>query len=1273
MSETVSAYANLTELRAAHAELLRRYRDGVTPALVADVRSFLQRGQATGALIDDPDSRWTAQGLFDYWVATLYRVGEEPLSANLDEFDPAQAPALPEAARPYRGLDAFGETDAKLFFGRRRVIDQLIAHLAEQRLLVVVGPSGSGKSSLVRAGLLPALREDALPGSAAWRYLPPLVPGSAPTEALERALVQAPPDDTAPLVLVVDQFEETFTLCTDPQQREAFIERLLTLVDDPHARNLVILTMRSDFEPAVTRSDALEPRFAAARFALPPFSAAKLRDAIEQPAERAGLKFEPGVVDFLLHDLLGEPAALPLLQFTLLKLWESRERNRVTLTTYQHSGGGRLALARSADALYNSLIPEEQVTARRILLRMVRPGEGLEVTSNRIRRAELYRGGEDPGRVDRVLQRLADARLVRETQSDSPEDTQVEVAHEALVRNWPTLVDWIDTERVALRQRQRLTAAAEEWDRLERDPGALLGGARLVEARAYEWAMRDGKPVAEPIIVSYAGGAITSLVFSPDGDKLLSLDVLGERDHYPLDREAERGTGSARLLDLEALAANPAGYQPLVLGETNQLLLSAAISPDGRWAAAGSAVLYSQQAPLPADNAVMLWDLSVRQPAASLQLLRGHTDAVSLVRFNPDSQSLASASNDTTIRLWDLKATPVAMQQPRVLRGHDEQILALAYNRDGRRLVSGSSDTSARLWTIGAGAESAEPRVLRGHSDRVTAVAFSPDDAQVFTVGLDGTGRLWALEPRVLTELACANAGRNLSLGEWEQAFGDEPYRKTCPALTIHPSYPAAAREVARSGDVERTLEMFAHALALAPELKLNPQVDVGSLAAPTIYDEGLRLARQGDYDGALAKFLYAKQLDSALETNPLTDARRETTGGLWAIGRALIIDGEVEAGIAQMRKAASLWPQDTTVEQATAAALIELGDNLAEQRDLAGATATYERAKQLDPTLKLDARAKAIDIIAARNFADAYQLIDEGQIEVGLALLRKNFDLRAPEGTTFEQVAALALASGARNIVSNGGDLARATEFARRVAAFDPDLGASLVEAINKFSQGRAAILSGDDQRGLQLLREALDRDPQLSSNSPGELVAAVLGSEGRKLAEAGQAGAAPLLLRAYELAPSSKELGPELPVAANMLVLAKARATPELVDAALALASKATARYPAWPAEAAELLNTVCWFGSLHGRAVEALLYCDAAVALAPDNAAYIDSRGVARARTGKPELATGAINDFRYFINNWSDQSSWKEQRERWIAALARGEPPFTESDVMELFDQ
>lgn len=514
MDESGSRYNSFASLRAAHNALLKRYREeGDTPEVLTEAEAFLTTGQATGALLDGEEDRWDSQSLLDYWSTMIYRAGRTAPDATLAEFDPELAPEIPDALCPYVGLYAFHEANRNVFCGRERLVGEMVALLKDNRLLSVVGSSGSGKSSLVRAGLLPALRAGALPDSQHWYYYSPMVPGSNPLAALTAAVQ---PSDTSeaelvesqserlrsdaghlcalvdelndgPVVLVVDQFEELFTLCADPEACQAFVDNLICLAQSPGPRHTVILTMRTDFESRLALFPDLQPLFEHAQVRVTPMSAAELHEAIVSPAESVGLKFEEGVVDALVRDMLGEPAALPLLQFTLLRLWENRERNRITWEAYHRLGGGRLALARSADAFYESLIPEEQVTARRILLRMVRPGEGLEVTSNRIRREALYEAGEARDRVDRVLERLVnEAHLVRLTEGDNPVDTQVEVAHEALVRNWPRLVDWLDEERANMRRRLRLTAAAEQWETLGRDPEALLRGALLEEASAYE-------------------------------------------------------------------------------------------------------------------------------------------------------------------------------------------------------------------------------------------------------------------------------------------------------------------------------------------------------------------------------------------------------------------------------------------------------------------------------------------------------------------------------------------------------------------------------------------------------------------------------------------------------------------------------------------------------------------------------------------------------------------------------------------------------------------
>ncbi len=508
-------FLSLASLRDTHRDLMeeRRNREP-TAEFWAKVTEFLERGQACGAYLDIEDERVTAQNLLDYWENQLFHEGLTPPEAILAEFDPTQFPEIPDHLCPYVGLDAFREENQHLFYGRSLLIEDLLRHVTVNRLIAVVGPSGSGKSSIVLAGLLPRLRSGALLGSRSWHYLDPIVPGSAPISRLARLFQPAgtPSEEwlpeqivklrdehdhlttlanqssKEPAVIVIDQFEETFTLCHDEEERTAFINNILNLIHSREARHLVILTMRTDYESYLEKTELFKSIFEQGEVRVNAMNAGELREAIEKPAESVGLKFEEGLIDRLIREILGEPAALPLLQFALLQLWDNRERNRVTWESYRRVGGVMQALGNTADTLYENLPTEEQGTARRIMLKIVRPSEGLEVTRNRVRREMLYRQGEATDRIDRVLDKLIQARLVLLTKGEKPEDDQVEVAHEALVRNWPSLIGWLDDERVILRRRQRLTTQAEQWDARgrQKDDSVLLRGWLLEEAKKFD-------------------------------------------------------------------------------------------------------------------------------------------------------------------------------------------------------------------------------------------------------------------------------------------------------------------------------------------------------------------------------------------------------------------------------------------------------------------------------------------------------------------------------------------------------------------------------------------------------------------------------------------------------------------------------------------------------------------------------------------------------------------------------------------------------------------
>lgn len=734
-NETVIRYPSLASLRAAHSKLLKTFQDdGDDPKLLDRIEEFVRQAQATGAVLDIDDDRWTTQSLLDYWTATLYRAHRTPPDSVLASFDPMLAPELKDENCPYLGLNAFREDKKGYFFGRQRLVDEMVAQLqsraAGERLLSVVGPSGSGKSSLVLAGLVPALKGGTLPGSDKWCYYPPLYPGAHPLANLA-AVIKPLKEKTAdwtsyqvegfrkseshllnlvreqakrPAVIVVDQFEEIFTLCQDDGERQAFASNLLALLEDQEFGHTLVLTMRSDFEEQIPLLPSLQPIFEKSQVRVTPLSASDLREAIEKSAELAGLKFEEGIVDELIKDILGEPAGLPLLQFTLLKLWEKRERNRVTWEAYRNLGGARQALARSADALYESLIPEEQVTAKRILMRLVRPGAGREeVTSNRLQRKELYAGAEASDRIDRVLDRFIKARLLRETPGETRETSQVEVAHEALVRNWPRLVGWLEDKRIAMRQRLRLTAAAELWRTHGKDPGGLLGGSLLEEARNY-----DDLNELETEFVEASREFVERAEREKEEAHQRELTQAKERAEEQA-RAARHFRRLAAVLALVFLLAVGGFLMAVYQGRKAN---SEARKAKARQLDAQALGYLSNQTDLALLLGIEAYNIGKTEDQnvygcllKGLQfspylkrIMRSHTSGVNAVAYSPNGKMLASGGVDARIILSEAATGKMI----RTLTTGKLPVLSLAFNKEGTILAVGTLNREDQTLAVGA-------------------------------------------------------------------------------------------------------------------------------------------------------------------------------------------------------------------------------------------------------------------------------------------------------------------------------------------------------------------------------------------------------------------------------------------------------------------------------------------------------------------------------------------------------------------------------------------
>ncbi len=418
-----------------------------------------------------------------------------PAAASISEAGDRQDGSRRAVVCPFKGLAAFDVADAEFFFGRERIVAELIAKLAGSTFLGVVGPSGTGKSSVVRAGLIPALHDGVLPGSEHWRVavmrpgespahevvhvmsrvVPEAAEGAAPDAGYEERLDRLP--DGVRLVLVVDQFEELFTICRDEAERSKFIRMLVDLVRDPPARVLVVLTVRADFYGRCGEYRDLADMLGSSNVLVGPLTSDELSRAVELPARAGGLRAEPELVSALVRDVLDQPGGLPLLATTLLELWLRRDGRTLRLEAYARIGGVAGAVARLSEAAFGRLTPEQQRIARTLFLRLATRGDGSVTVRRRAPIHELD-ADHDPAILP-VLAVLTEARLL------TVDDGFVELAHEALLGEWPRMREWLTDDADGHRIREHLSHAAEEWDATGHDPGELYRGARLVAA--LEW------------------------------------------------------------------------------------------------------------------------------------------------------------------------------------------------------------------------------------------------------------------------------------------------------------------------------------------------------------------------------------------------------------------------------------------------------------------------------------------------------------------------------------------------------------------------------------------------------------------------------------------------------------------------------------------------------------------------------------------------------------------------------------------------------------------
>ncbi|MBD2153096.1 caspase family protein [Leptolyngbya sp. FACHB-16] len=763
---------------------------------------------------DNVDSEGVVTGdrLFDFVQRELRQSGQEPIRIGVGrslalvhyalETKPIQE--ISENIIPYRGLEPFEKEQADFFFGRQQVVEDIYKTLDYGNFAIVVGASGSGKSSVIRAGLVPWLE------MSGWEILRPIKPGVTPLAKLTTTFetlfpdscgqkelyeyIYSSPDGLRQLsqqlssskkfLLVIDQFEEVFTLSRAEEQQK-FIALVTQVAEEPCPQLAVVVTVRADFLESCLRYPTLTQLIQSQAIFIPPLAGADLEKVISEPARRLGYSLEPGLLGEILHDLRPETGYLPLLQFALLGLWEKRNQKEhlLTISAYQEMGGVFGALDSYAEKVYEKFSDPQKNLAELLCLRLVRTGIELRDTRQRQFKRDLKtmvgNDIDDQKDFERVLQELIDRRLL--TSGEDEGQACIDLAHEALMTAWQRFSNWRQTDREYRRLLDRINDTYREWENHQKSDKFLLPKGVLLQAEDCWKKIEQDLPFARELYErSYTHEKLRDRAVNwIETEPLLRRETsnwLQNSSLQPIEKLAsaiqlaglnlEKGMGEVIAPVQEVLYQAVLTTRECNCFEEKATIHSISFNSKGNIIASGSL-----------DGSITLWNF---RDSSILKSFKGHSSLVSTVVFSPNGQILASCSHDSTMCLWNLAgeliSSPLHEHSSPLnsiafspngqfiasgsadgticlwdlgrniifssFQGHENSVNSLAFSPNGQLLVSGSSDNTLCLWNLN-GNPTGSP--FRGHHNRINSVTFSPNGQSIISGSSDGTVCLWDL------------------------------------------------------------------------------------------------------------------------------------------------------------------------------------------------------------------------------------------------------------------------------------------------------------------------------------------------------------------------------------------------------------------------------------------------------------------------------------------------------------------------------------------------